>query len=80
MLINETSEGINQKLVFWRRILEIKGFRISRSKAKYMHCKFSQHKKSGVEVKLNGISKRECKQFRYLCSTFQNNDIIDEMF
>lgn len=32
LLIDETKEGINDKLEIWRSTLEAKGFRLSRSK------------------------------------------------
>jgi hypothetical protein len=31
---------VDQKLELWRRTLEVKGFRLSRSKAEYMKCDF----------------------------------------
>lgn len=77
VLIDEISEVVNQKLELWRNTLESKGFRISSSKTEYMQCKFSQHEKSEVEVRLNGIAVPKCKQFRYL-GLFQENEIIDE--
>jgi hypothetical protein len=33
--------GVLQKLELWRRTLEAKGFRVSRSKTEYMKCDFS---------------------------------------
>ena len=41
VLIDETSEGVNTKLERWRDTLEVKGFRLSRSKTEYLHCRFS---------------------------------------
>lgn len=41
VLIDEIKEDVNQKLGLWRNTLESKGFRISRSKTTFMHCKFS---------------------------------------
>lgn len=55
VLINETSESVNQNLDPWRGTSENKDFTISRSKTEYLHYKFSQHKKSKFEVRLNGI-------------------------
>ena len=34
--------GVNRKLELWRRMLESKGFRLSRTKTEYMMCDF-QH-------------------------------------
>lgn len=50
VLIDKNSEGV--KLELWRSTLENKDCRISRCKTEYMHCKFSQHKKSDIQVKL----------------------------
>ncbi|KAB2607014.1 hypothetical protein D8674_006731 [Pyrus ussuriensis x Pyrus communis] len=41
VLIDETQERVNAKLNLWREVLESKGLRLSRSKTKYMECKFS---------------------------------------
>ncbi|PHT80892.1 hypothetical protein T459_13907 [Capsicum annuum] len=34
-------EGVNDKLEFWRQTRKFKGFRLSRTKVKYLKCKFS---------------------------------------
>ena len=41
VLIDESREGVNTKLECWRDSLEVRGFRLSRSKTEYLHCKFS---------------------------------------
>ena len=41
VLIDETRGGVNDKLEVWRQTLESKGFRLSRSKTKYLECKFN---------------------------------------
>jgi len=41
VLINETREVANNKLERWRAILKAKGFRLSKLKTKYLHCRFS---------------------------------------
>jgi hypothetical protein len=41
VLVDENRTGIDQKLKLWRRTLEAKGFRLSRSKMEYMKCDFS---------------------------------------
>jgi hypothetical protein len=41
VLVDESRTGIDQKLELWRRTLEAKGFRLSRSKTEYMKCDFS---------------------------------------
>jgi hypothetical protein len=41
VLVDESKTGVDQKLELWRQTLEAKGFRLSRSKTKYMKCDFS---------------------------------------
>jgi hypothetical protein len=41
VLVDESRTVVDQKLELWRRILEAKDFRISRSKTEYMKCDFS---------------------------------------
>jgi hypothetical protein len=41
ILVDESGTCVNQKLELWRRILEVKYFRLSRSKTEYMKCDFS---------------------------------------
>jgi hypothetical protein len=41
VLVDENRTGVDQKLELWRRTLEIKGFRLSRSKIECMKCDFS---------------------------------------
>jgi hypothetical protein len=41
ILVDESRTGVDQKLELWRRTLEAKGFRLSRSKIEYMKCDFS---------------------------------------
>jgi len=41
MLIDETREGANTKLEWWRDTLEAEGFKLSRSITEYLHCRFS---------------------------------------
>jgi hypothetical protein len=36
VLVNESRTGVDQKLELWRRTLEVKCFRLSRSKIEYM--------------------------------------------
>jgi hypothetical protein len=40
ILVDESRMRVDQKLKLWRRILEAKGFRLSRSKTKYMKFDF----------------------------------------
>jgi hypothetical protein len=41
VLVDESRMGVDQKLELWRRTLEAKGFRLSRSKKEYMKCDFN---------------------------------------
>jgi len=38
VLIDETRQGVNDKLERWRHTLESRGFRVSISKTEYRHC------------------------------------------
>lgn len=40
-LLDETLNRVNARLEVWRQTLESKGFRLSRTKIKYMECKHS---------------------------------------
>ncbi|XP_060206140.1 uncharacterized protein LOC132633629 [Lycium barbarum] len=53
VLIDETRSGVNSKLEDWRRTLESKGFKLSRTKTEYLECRFSVvPQEADVEVKL----------------------------
>jgi hypothetical protein len=41
ILVDESRTEVDQKLELWRRTLEAKCFRLSRSKTEYMKCDFS---------------------------------------
>ena len=41
VLIDETREGVNAKLEWWRDTLKGKDFRLSRSNTEYLYCRFS---------------------------------------
>ena len=43
VLVDETNHGVNVMLERWRDALKSKGFRLSRTKTKYMECKFSKN-------------------------------------
>ncbi|XP_047267018.1 uncharacterized protein LOC107853402 [Capsicum annuum] len=79
VLIDESRQGINDKLEVWKQILESKGFKLSRTKTEYLEFKFSDSRQEEVvEVKLD--SQAVCKRdsFKYLGSTIQGNSEIDE--
>ena len=68
VLIDETSQGVNDKLESWRHMLEARGFRLSRSKTEYLHCCFSGRTDAGGEVNLDGRSMPKVAKFKYLGS------------
>jgi len=68
VLIYETRKGVNDKLEQWRRTLEVRGFRVSRSKTEYLHGCFSGRVDAREEVTLNGRSIPKVDKFKYLGS------------
>ncbi len=42
VLIDEAQQVINRKIELWKSTLESKGFKLSRTKTEYMHCKFCE--------------------------------------
>ena len=55
VLVNETKTGINARLELWRETSEIRGFKISWTKTKYVACNFSSNRwTNGDVVKLEG--------------------------
>jgi len=78
VLIDETQEGVNTKLEQWRNALEAKGFRLSRSKTEYLHCRFSANEGDVAnEVVIEGAVIPRVERFRYLGSIIQENGEID---
>jgi hypothetical protein len=53
VLLDESRMGVDQKLKLWRRTLEAKGFRISRSKTEYVNYDFSATTQEEGDVRLN---------------------------
>jgi hypothetical protein len=78
VLVDESRTGVDQKLELWRRILEAKCFRLSRSKTEYMKYDFSATTQEEGNVRLDGqvIPKKDI--FRYLGSMLQKNGDIDD--
>ena len=70
-----TDQGM---LELWRRTLESKGFRLSRTKPEYMRCRFSSTRHEEGEVSLDGQVVPERDTFRYLGSMLQKDGDIDE--
>jgi len=77
-LIDETRQGVNDNLERWRRMLEVRGFRVSRSKPEYLHCYFSGRMEAGGEITVNGRSIPKVDKFKYLGLIIQQNWEIDE--
>ncbi|VFQ74880.1 unnamed protein product, partial [Cuscuta campestris] len=78
VLIDDTREGLNDKLELWHLALETKGFRISRNKTKYMECRFSgRDTESEVEVKIDSHLVPKVDRFRYLGSVIQADGELD---
>jgi len=68
VLIDESREGLNTKLEPWRDTLEAKGFRLNRSKAKYLPCRFSAHGGVIDEAAIGSVVIPRVERFKYLGS------------
>ena len=78
VLVDESRAGVNRKLELWRRTLESKRFRLSRTKTEYMMCDFSATSHEGGDVSLDGQVVVQKDTFRYLGSVLQKDGDIDE--
>jgi hypothetical protein len=78
ILLDESRTGVDQKLELWRRTLEAKCFRLSRSKTEYMKCDFSVITQEQGDVRLDGQVVPKKDIFYYLGSMLQKNEDIDE--
>ena len=78
VLVDDSRTGVNRKLELWRQTLESKGFRLSRTKTKYMMCGFSTTRCEEEEVSLDGQVVPQKDTFRYLGSMLQEDGGIDE--
>jgi hypothetical protein len=78
VLVDESRTGVDQKLKLWRRTLEAKCFRLSRSKMEYIKCDFSATTQEEGDVRLDGQVVPKKDTFRYLGSMLQKNGDIDE--
>ena len=76
--MDECRAGVNRKLELWRRMLESKEFRLSRTKTEYMMCDFSASRHEGGDVSLDGQVVAQKNTFRYLRSMLQKDGGIDE--
>ena len=66
VLIDESRIRVDRKLELWRQILELKGFRLSRTKTEYMRCEFSGVRSEDKDVTLVGQVVPRRDTFRYL--------------
>jgi hypothetical protein len=78
VLVDESRTRVDQKLKLWRRTLEAKGFKLSRSKTEYMKYDFSATTQEQGNVRLDGQVVPKKDTYRYLGSMLQKNDDIDE--
>ena len=78
VLIDETRQGVNDKLERWRRSLKSRGFRVSRLKTEYPHCCFNGRVDARGEVTLDERPIPKVDKFKYLDSIIQQNGDIDE--
>jgi hypothetical protein len=65
VLVDESRTRVDQKLELWRRILEAKGFSLSKSKTEYMKYDFSATTQE-EDVRLDGQVVPKKDTFRYL--------------
>ncbi|KAG2614473.1 hypothetical protein PVAP13_4KG365701 [Panicum virgatum] len=78
VLVDESRAGVNRKLEQWRRTLESKRFRLSRTTTEYMMCDFSMTRHQGGDVSLDGQVVVQKDTFRYLGSVLQKDGDFDE--
>jgi len=78
VLLGESREELNGRLETWRQALEAYGFRLSKSKTKYMECNFSKRRSgSTLEVKVGYHIIPQVTQFKYIWSIVQNDEKIE---
>jgi hypothetical protein len=68
VLVDESRTEVNMKLELWRHTLELRGFRLSRTKTKHMMCDFSPTRHEDGDVSLEGQVVVKKDTFRYLGS------------
>jgi len=78
VLIDETRGGLNAKLERWRHRLESKGFRLSKSKTKYLSRGFSGVERDNGEVTMDAMVVPRVEKFKYLASIVEEMGDIDE--
>jgi hypothetical protein len=78
VLVDDSRTGVNRKLELWRQTLELKGFRLSRTKIEYMRCGFSTTTRGEEEVSIDGQVVPQKATFQYLGSMRQKDGDIYE--
>jgi hypothetical protein len=78
VLVDDNRAWVNRKLELWRHTLELKGFRLSRTKTEYMRCDFSATRHDEGDVSLDGQVVAKKDTFQYLGSMLQKDGDIDE--
>ncbi|XP_019235788.1 PREDICTED: uncharacterized protein LOC109216109 [Nicotiana attenuata] len=72
ILIDETRDGIKERMEVWRHALESKDSKLSRTKTEYLECKFSaKPRKASVEVRLESQVIPTRGSFKYLGSVIR---------
>jgi len=71
ILIDETRDGPNDKLDKWRHTLESRGFRLNRSKIKYLRCGFNVMEGGGREITMDRVVIPRVEKFKYLGSIIE---------
>ena len=80
VLVEESRQGINDKIELWREALESHGFRLSRSKTEYMECKFNKRRSSSdLELKISDHIIPQVERFRYLGLLYKMTERLQEM-
>ena len=78
ILIDQTREELNSKLEQWRRTLESRGIRLSKSKTGYLRCGFGRVEAGGEKVTMRSVVIPRAKKFMYLGSITEDKGDIDE--
>jgi len=78
VLVDESRQGVHDKLERWRLTLESRGFTVSTSKTEYLHCCLSGREDTGGEVTIDGMVIPKVEKFKYLGSIIHQNEDINE--
>jgi len=75
VFIDETKDGVNTKLERWRDTLEAKDFRLSRSMAEYLHCRFSAGNGGVIdEIVIGAMVRPRVEGFKDIGSTIRKTE------